>query len=68
MMFSFDSEIEDISPKILKPKQVLLRIQVTVTLDAGVTEGNYYVYGLGQLLGVYDPGRVCSCESKWIPE
>ena len=54
MMFSFDSKIEDISPKILKPKQVLFENPVTVTLDAGVTEGNYYVYGLGQLLGVYD--------------
>lgn len=54
MRLAFAEKIKDKKPKILKPKQVLFENPVTTSLDVGVTEGKYYVYGLGKLLGVYD--------------
>lgn len=50
----FAKRTKEKNPKLLKPKQVLFENPVTVSLDAGVTSGNYYVYGCGELLGVYD--------------
>lgn len=54
MRLTFEDGIEDESPKLLQPKQVLFENPVTISLDAGMSEGKYYVYGLGEMLGVYD--------------
>lgn len=54
MRLAFSKKIEDGSPNLLQPKQVLFENPVTISLDAGMSEGKYYVYGLGEMLGVYD--------------
>lgn len=46
--------IDDKKPKILKPKQVLYENPTTVAFDSGNETGKFYVYGLGQMLGLYD--------------
>lgn len=54
MRLAFKKKIEDVTPNLLQPKQVLFENPVTISLDAGMSEGKYYVYGLGEMLGVYD--------------
>lgn len=46
--------IEDKEPKILKPKQVLYEQPMTVAFDSESEAGKFYVYGLGEMLGLYD--------------
>lgn len=46
--------IDDKKPKILKPKQVLYENPTTVAFDSENETGKFYVYGLGQMLGLYD--------------
>lgn len=46
--------IDDKKPKILKPKQVLYENPTTVAFDSESEKGKFYVYGLGQMLGLYD--------------
>lgn len=51
---TFNDGISDKEPKILKPKQVLFENPVTITFDDVKREGKYYVYGHGELRGIYD--------------
>ena len=46
--------ISDKSPKLLKPKQVLVDKPMTVKFDEALTTGKFYVYASGELQGTYD--------------
>lgn len=46
--------ISDQSPKILRPKQVKLDEPITIAFDGKVGTDKYYVYGMGELIEIYD--------------
>lgn len=52
--FTFAEEIKELSPKILRPKQVMQDKPITIALDDKVKADKYYVYGVGKLIAVYD--------------
>lgn len=54
LRFVFAEGISDQSPKILKPKQVALENVLTLALDADLETEKFYVYGMGELAGIYD--------------
>lgn len=54
MRLRYEDGISDKEPKTLKPKQVLLEKPITVTLDKSEENHRYYVYGYGELQGIYD--------------
>lgn len=72
--------ISDKEPKVLKPKQVLFENPTTITFDDVDLENRCYVYGYGQLQGVYEKagtaiqkaneynGVVVSAEQSYIWE
>lgn len=45
--------ITDKSPKLLQPKLVMAKGQMTLSFDASSKKGSYYVYGEGKLQGIY---------------
>lgn len=50
----YDDGISDKEPKVLKPKQILIDNQKTLSFDDISHEDKYYVYGYGELRGIYD--------------
>jgi hypothetical protein len=54
MKLKYVDGISDQSPKILKPKQVLLNEPVTIAFDGKVKSDKFYVYGMGELIAIYD--------------
>lgn len=54
MRLTYADGIEDQSPKILRPKQVMLEKAVTIAFDGKVKSDRYYVYGMGELIEIYD--------------
>lgn len=54
LQLNFADGISDKSPKILRPKQVVLNEPVTIAFDDKVKSEKYYVYGMGQLVAIYD--------------
>lgn len=54
MRFTFAGGIEETSPKILRPKQVMAEKPITISFDDKVKPDKYYVYGMGELVAVYD--------------
>lgn len=50
----YANRLEDIKPKVLKPKQVLFENPTTIAFESKDEKGYFYVYGLGELLGFYD--------------
>jgi len=46
--------MEDQNPKLLKPKQMLYERATTIEFENRASVGEYYVYGLGMLQGIYD--------------
>lgn len=50
---AFGDGIKEKTAKVLKPKQVLKKDEVTPKFDEENMDGRYYVYGLGSLRGVY---------------
>ena len=54
MVLTYADGISDTSPKILRPKQVLLEEPVTIAFSGKVKTDKYYVYGMGELVGIYD--------------
>lgn len=54
MRFTFSEEIKELSPKIIRPNQVLKERPITVSLDDKSKSEKYYVYGMGELVAVYD--------------
>lgn len=54
MRLVFADGIEDLAPKILRPKQVMEDTPITISFDDKVKTDKYYVYGVGKLVAVYD--------------
>lgn len=54
MRLVFADSIEDLTPKILRPKQVMEDTPITISFDDKVKTDKYYVYGVGKLVAVYD--------------
>lgn len=54
MRFTFADGIEELAPRILRPKQVMHEQALTISFDDGVKTDKYYVYGMGELVAVYD--------------
>ena len=54
MRFTFENGIQDLAPKILRPKQVVKEKPMTVTLSDKSDSEKYYVYGMGELVAVYE--------------
>ena len=54
MRLTYADGIEDQSPKILRPKQVMLDEAVRIAFDGKVKADKYYVYGMGELIEIYD--------------
>lgn len=50
----YEDGIEDKKPKILKPKQVLFETPTTVAFESKDETGYFYVYGRGEMTGLYD--------------
>src|SRR5699024_9479384 len=54
MRLTFGEGISETDPKVLKPNQLVSGEPLTITLS-GDSEGvKYYVYGMGELEGIYD--------------
>lgn len=51
---TFSKGIEDTSPVLRKPKQIVTKKPMTITLSGSLKSKKYYVYGMGELAGVYD--------------
>lgn len=51
---TFTEKIKDISPEILRPKLVSVDDAVTIAFDDKAKTNKFYVYGVGELVGVYD--------------
>lgn len=54
MRFTYADGLPDHTPKILKPKQVALEKAITIGFDDKVKTDKYYVYGMGELVAIYD--------------
>lgn len=54
MTLEFGDGIPDQAPKMLRPKQVMLGQPATISFDGKVKADKYYVYGMGELVGIYD--------------
>lgn len=54
LRLTYEEGIKDSNAKLLKPKQVLFDKPMTISFDESEMEGKYYVYALGELVGVYD--------------
>ena len=54
MRLTFGEGLDETDPKVLKPNQLVSGEPLTITLS-GDSEGvKYYVYGMGELEGIYD--------------
>lgn len=54
MRLTFADELEDFSPKILRPKKVMENQPITISFDDKAKTEKFYVYGVGKLLEIYD--------------
>lgn len=64
MRLRYNDGITDKEPKILKPKQVLMDKPVTISLDNNEEKHRYFVYGYGELQGIYDRAGDAVIEAK----
>lgn len=51
---TFSKGIEDTSPLLRKPGQIVTKKPMTITLSGSLESRKYYVYGMGELAGVYN--------------
>ncbi|WP_122644235.1 C39 family peptidase [Luxibacter massiliensis] len=54
MRLTYTDGIPDQSPKLLRPKQVMLNKPMTIAFDGKVKTDKFYVYGMGELIEIYD--------------
>ncbi len=54
MRLTFADELEDLSPKILRPKKVMENQPITISFDDKTNTEKFYVYGVGKLVEIYD--------------
>lgn len=53
MRITYEDGVKDSSPKILKPQLTIAKDQMTLSFDSSSKKGTYYVYGYGELQGIY---------------
>lgn len=53
MRITYEDGVEDSAPKILKPQLTIAKDQMTLSFDSVSSKGTYYVYGYGELQGIY---------------
>lgn len=51
---TFTGGIADAAPELLKPGQIASKDPLTVTLSGGDSGEKFYVYGMGELVAIYD--------------
>ena len=51
---AFEDGIRDKSPKILRPKQIAANSPKTASFDESSDSGRFFVYGYGELRGIFD--------------
>lgn len=54
MRFTFADGLEETAPAILYPKQLVAKKPFTISFDDKVKSDKYYVYGMGELVEIYD--------------
>lgn len=54
MRLTFKDGVKDTAPKVLRPNQLVSGKPLTITLGSTETGTRYYVYGMGELAGIYD--------------
>ena len=54
MRLTYEKGISDTVPKILRPKQEVGKKPITITLNDKSKSEKYYVYGMGELVAIYD--------------
>lgn len=54
MRLTFGDGIKKTEPKVLKPNQLVSGEPLTITLSGDSGSVKYYVYGMGELVGIYD--------------
>lgn len=54
MRLTYEKGNSDTVPKILRPKQVVGKKPITITLNDKSKSEKYYVYGTGELVAIYD--------------
>lgn len=53
-MLAYAESLPNQAPKILRPKQVMLGQPATMAFGEEIKGDKYYVYGMGELVGIYD--------------
>lgn len=54
MRLTFGEGLDETDPKVLKPNQLVSGEPLTITLSGDSDSVKYYVYGMGELEGIYD--------------
>ena len=54
MRLTYEKGISDTVPKILRQNQVVGKKPITITLNDKSKSEKYYVYGMGELVAIYD--------------
>ena len=53
-MLSFADGLPDVEPEYIRPGQIVSGEPLTVTISGGSEKEEFYVYGMGELLDIYD--------------
>lgn len=54
LRLTFSGGIKNTSPNLRKPEQIVTKKPMTIMLSGSLQSQKYYVYGMGELAGVYD--------------
>ena len=66
MRLTFENGIKDTEPKVLRPNELVSGEPLTITLGGGSEGVKYYVYGMGELEGIYDRAGYAIQEAEEI--
>lgn len=66
MRLTFENGIKDTEPKVLRPNELVSGEPLTITFGGGSEGVKYYVYGMGELEGIYDRAGYAIQEAEEI--
>ena len=66
MRLTFENGIKDTEPKVLRPNELVSGEPLMITLGGGSEGVKYYVYGMGELEGIYDRAGYAIQEAEEI--
>ena len=66
MRLTFENGTKDTEPKVLRPNELVSGEPLTITLGGGSEGVKYYVYGMGELEGIYDRAGYAIQEAEEI--